>query len=136
MHRYIKRSIAILFVLPLVAAIALAIIRPTYLPSSLRQPNRNHRLETMSAMGIWAFIGSSVSEDNFRLYHSVLELVQKMYDGFERDANGVVYPGFYGGIEINGPRLTLLIVENRLEEAEAHDALATFLLMIVSGKGL
>lgn len=123
MRKYINGSIAILLILLLITAISIIIIQPTYIPRRLRPPNRNHRLETMRAMGSWAFVGTTYSDCDSRFYRPTLRQVRQMYRRFERGINGdVIYPDFYGGIAVNGPRLTLLIVEHRLEEAKAHDA--------------
>jgi len=82
----------------------------------------------MTAMGAWAFLGTTYSPNgcDSRFYSPALEQVEKMYSQLPRNSNHVVYPDFYGGIAVNGPRLTLLIVENMLEEAQAHVAFGHF----------
>jgi len=87
----------------------------------------------MTAMDLWTFMVALPfdARKDTELYHQTLKQVQLMYDRLDRDASGaVVYQGFYGGIVVdNGVHpavLTVLVVENMLEEAQAHDAFTHF----------
>jgi len=121
-----KRVIIITSLFLFAAAVTIIVINPSYIPRRLRNPVRNHRLETMAAMEPWSFrVTTDGQEADY--YRHTLRQVEVMYRQLpNNDAGNVTYPDFFGGIIVDGPQLTLLIVEGMLEEAKAHEAFGHF----------